>query len=88
LTWGWEQELFGVAPQSTEVEVSFTPDGDGTVVRLMHSRLPAGAQVFHRVGWTHYLPRLAMAAAGSDPGPDPFADPNVVMQALVAAASG
>jgi hypothetical protein len=24
-------------------------------------------------GWAHYLPRLALAAAGHDPGPDPWA---------------
>jgi uncharacterized protein YndB with AHSA1/START domain len=87
-TWGWEQQLFAVPPESTEVEVTFTPDGDETVVRLTHSRLPAGAKMFHRVGWAHYLSRLAVAAAGSDPGPDPFADANVAMQALRDAAGG
>jgi hypothetical protein len=25
----------------------------------------------HEVGWRHYLPRLATAAEGRDPGPDP-----------------
>jgi uncharacterized protein YndB with AHSA1/START domain len=82
LSWGWEMNLFAVPPESTAVEVSFTPDGDDTIVRLSHCRLPAGSEVFHRTGWSHYLPRLAIVAAGGDPGPDPFADPTVVIEAL------
>ena len=71
-TWGWENELFETPPQSTSVEVSFTPDGDETIVRLVHRRLPDVAVPFHRAGWQHYLARLATAAAGGDPGPDPL----------------
>src|SRR4051794_13062274 len=66
-TWGWEQELFAVPPQSTAVDVSFEPDADGTLVRLAHSRLPAGdAVVFHRAGWRNYLERLSVVAAGGE----------------------
>jgi uncharacterized protein YndB with AHSA1/START domain len=71
-TWGWELELLAVPPQSTAVEVSFTPDGDDTIVRLVHRRLPAGTVAFHHAGWQHYLPRLAVVAGGADPGPDPW----------------
>ena len=53
------------------MEVSFIPDGDDTIVRLAHRRLPAGAVEFHRSGWDHYLPRLAVAAAGGDPDTTP-----------------
>ena len=84
-TWGWETRLFEVAERSTAVEVSLTPDGDGTLVRLTHSRLPEGAVAFHRAGWDHYLGRLAAAATG-DPGPDPWADLSVVARAIRAAA--
>jgi uncharacterized protein YndB with AHSA1/START domain len=73
-TWGFENEMFAMPPQSTLVEVSLTPDGDDTVVRLAHRRLPAGAVGFHQAGWEHYLPRLATVAAGGDPGPDPWHD--------------
>src|SRR5439155_8912317 len=62
-TWGWEREMFATSPQSTLVEVSLTPDGDGTIVRLAHRRLQAAAVVFHRAGWEHYLPRLALVAS-------------------------
>ena len=71
-TWGWEEEPLAVPPQSTAVEVSFTPDGDETIVRLVHRRLPPAAVAFHRAGWDHYLPRLATVAGGGDPGPDPW----------------
>src|SRR5688500_7356014 len=33
-TWGWEEGP--VPPGSTTVEVTLTPDGDGTIVRLRH----------------------------------------------------
>ena len=87
LTWGWEQEPLEVPPQSTAVEVSFTPDGDGTLVRLTHCRLPDRAVAFHRAGWEHYLARLAVAATGEDPGADPFADPEAARRAVRAVAA-
>jgi uncharacterized protein YndB with AHSA1/START domain len=73
-TWGWERVLFQTPAQSTLVEVSLTPDGEDTVVRLSHRRLKAEAVAFHRAGWTHYLARLALAASGADPGVDPWGD--------------
>jgi uncharacterized protein YndB with AHSA1/START domain len=72
LTWGWEHEVLAVPPESTRVEVSLTPDGDDTIVRLAHRQLPPGSIGFHRLGWEHYMARLAIAAAGEDPGPDPW----------------
>ena len=71
-TWGYENELFAMPPQSTAVEVSLTPAAETTIVRLVHRRLPEAGVGFHRAGWDHYLPRLATAASGGDPGPDPF----------------
>jgi uncharacterized protein YndB with AHSA1/START domain len=71
LTWGWEEEMIGVPPQSTAVDVSFVPDGDQTILRLVHRRLPPRRTAFIRAGWEHYLARLALAAAG-EPRPDPW----------------
>jgi hypothetical protein len=34
--------------------------------------VPADLVDFHAMGWESYLDRLAIAAAGGDPGPDPF----------------
>ena len=69
-SWGWEHERYAMPPASTEVEVTFTPDGDGTVLRLTHRRVPRHVLPLHRAGWSHYLPRLAIVAAGGDPGQD------------------
>lgn len=69
-TWGWNGHP-AVPPGSTAVEIDLVPDGDGTLVRLTHSGLPADEVPLHRAGWEHYLPRLALAAAGEDPGTDP-----------------
>ena len=75
LTWGWEQERLATPPQSTSAEVSFVPDGEHTIVRLAHRRLPAAVVAFHRNGWEHYLARMAIAAVGEDPGHDPWQVP-------------
>lgn len=79
-TWGWESPdmelprgVREVPPGSTTVEVVFIPDGDDTIVRVRHDGLPGdGAASAHTWGWNLYLPRLQIAAAGGDPGPDPL----------------
>lgn len=71
LTWGWENKALGVPPGSSTVEVTFAADRGGTLVRLTHVGLPPDALAPHREGWNHYLDRLAVRAAGRDPGPDP-----------------
>jgi uncharacterized protein YndB with AHSA1/START domain len=74
-SFGWEADQ-AVPPGSTTVEVTLTPDGDGTHVRLVHRGLMAAEQrEQHASGWQHYATRLAVAAAGGDPGPDPHANP-------------
>jgi uncharacterized protein YndB with AHSA1/START domain len=70
-TWGWEGQGAPVPPGSSTVEVTLVPDGDGTIVRLVHRGLPLEAVEPHAAGWRHYLARLAIAGAGGDPGPDP-----------------
>ena len=73
-TWGWEGND-GLPPGSTLVEITLTPEGDETVVRLEHSELPTNeAAVQHGEGWDHYLGRLEVAAPGGDPGPNEWAD--------------
>jgi uncharacterized protein YndB with AHSA1/START domain len=84
-TWGWESALYATPPQSTLVEVSLTPDGGETIVRLAHRRLQSQAVAFHSAGWRHFLARLAVAAAGADPGPDPWRDLERNMRDLRAA---
>jgi uncharacterized protein YndB with AHSA1/START domain len=69
-TFGWEQESNPITPGSTTVTISLHPEGDKTLVRLVHSGLPEDAIGDHTNGWDHYLGRLAIAATGGQPGPD------------------
>jgi uncharacterized protein YndB with AHSA1/START domain len=59
MTWGWENHQT-VPPGSTTVEITLTPDGDGTVLRLRHVGLPTeDDRRTHADGWVHYASRLA-----------------------------
>lgn len=72
-TWGWTNDP-AVPPGSTRVEVTFTDEDGGTRVVLRHHGLPDTEHTdHHREGWDLYLSRLAIRAAGGDPGPDPNA---------------
>lgn len=71
-TWGWEENP-AIPPGSTTIEVTLEPSGDYTIVRLTHRGLPTPEAVEqHTEGWDHYLARLGVAAAGGDPGTDPW----------------
>jgi uncharacterized protein YndB with AHSA1/START domain len=72
-TWGFEEPGATVAPGSSTVEVTLTPDGAGTLLRLEHRDLPEPSRAQHDMGWEHFLDRLRAVAAGDDPGPDPWA---------------
>lgn len=69
-TWGWKAPGHPIPPGTSTVEVTFTADGDGTLVRFVHSGLPQPAVEEHASGWDHFLPRLQVVAEGGDPGPD------------------
>jgi uncharacterized protein YndB with AHSA1/START domain len=71
-TWGWDGQE-AVPPGTSTIEVELTPEGEGTSVRFVHKDLPNAEQVAsHAHGWDHYLDRLEVAAAGGDPGKDPW----------------
>ena len=71
-TWGWEGND-AVPPGTSTVEVTLEPDGDATILRLVHRDLPEPAVQDHAHGWDLYLGRLVTAGAGGDAGPDPNA---------------
>jgi uncharacterized protein YndB with AHSA1/START domain len=71
-TWGWDDGALSVPPGSTIVEIVLEPDGEDTRLRLTHQGLGPDMRPFHDAGWRHYLNRLAVLAAGGDPGPDPY----------------
>ena len=72
-TWVWEAPDGTPDPRGSIVEVTLTPEGDGTRLRLVHSGVAAARQERSAAGWDHYLTRLKLAAAGQDPGRDPWA---------------
>lgn len=66
-TFGWEQHQPGepLAPGSTRVEVTMTPEEGGTLVVLRHSEMPSTHAADHEKGWHHYLGECRTAAAGA-----------------------
>jgi uncharacterized protein YndB with AHSA1/START domain len=74
-SFGWEGDDVSIRPGSSTVEITLTPHGSGTIVRLAHSGIPTEESAQrHGRGWQHYLDRLAIAASGGDPGRDEFQD--------------
>ena len=74
-SFGWEDSDV-VPPGSSLVEIDLIDRDGGTLLRMTHTGLPNAEQVAgHGRGWAHYLGRLAVAAAGRDPGPDPGVHP-------------
>jgi uncharacterized protein YndB with AHSA1/START domain len=57
VSWGWEGRE-DVPPGSSTVEITFSPDADGTLVRLRHYNLPETAMPLHAKSWEQSLPRL------------------------------
>jgi uncharacterized protein YndB with AHSA1/START domain len=70
-SFGWEDAAFGITPGSSRIEIDLEPKDGGTQLFFVHSGLPEVAVEPHTDGWTHYHGRLAIVAAGGDPGPDP-----------------
>ena len=59
MTWGWESNE-AVPPGSTTVEITLTPDGAGTILRLRHLALPSEIERrSHLGGWELYTRNLA-----------------------------
>lgn len=71
-SFGWESGGAPIPPSGSTVEVTLFPEGDGTIVRLVHRGLPQSLLAPHAEGWDHHLDRLVVVAAGGDPGPDPL----------------
>lgn len=69
-SFGWRHRT-DVPPESTKIEIDLLERNGGTLLRMTHTGLPnAETCAAHEEGWAHYLGRLAIAAAGGDPGPD------------------
>lgn len=67
-TFGWEHSAPGepLAPGSTRVEVTITPEEGGTVLVLRHFGMPATQAGDHEKGWRYFLgDRLVAPAAAA-----------------------
>ena len=71
LSFGWDAGG-RLPPGGSLVEIDLIPQATGTLVRMTHSGLPEGLVASHARGWAHFYERLAIVAAGGDPGPDPW----------------
>ncbi|MEZ5407768.1 MAG: SRPBCC domain-containing protein [Acidimicrobiales bacterium] len=60
-------------PGASTVEFVLTQHGTTTDVAVTHSGLPPEIAAQHHLGWQHFGGRIALAATGRDPGPDPWA---------------
>jgi uncharacterized protein YndB with AHSA1/START domain len=60
-------------PGATRLVLRFNEVEGGTMLELEHSGLLPAEAAKHAVGWPHFLARLGIAAAGGNPGPDPWA---------------
>lgn len=56
-TWGWAGSVIH-PPGSSKVEVTLTPDANGTWLCLSHSSVPESEQECHLDGWVQNLPQL------------------------------
>lgn len=64
------------APASL-IEVSISPDADGSRVEIRQTELDSPMDKIARRGWDHHLARLAVAATGGAPGPDPLCERDI-----------
>ena len=65
-TFGWNEPGHPIPAGSTNVAITLIPEGDETLVRLVHSGLPDDAISDHEEGWQHFLDRLATVAVGGE----------------------
>ena len=71
ITWGHEGSPI-LPPGASTLEVTFAGQSNGTLVQVVHRDLPEVEAPRHALGWDHFMRRLAVVAAGGDPGPDPW----------------
>jgi uncharacterized protein YndB with AHSA1/START domain len=60
-TYGWEDGLMGVPPESTTVEIDLVEQDGATTLRLVHHGLPPEVVKDHEQGWAYFLNELRAA---------------------------
>ena len=64
------------------MRVELAPSAGGTLLRLIHDRLPGEIRLLHDEGWSAFLDRLAAMLAGTTPQKYPTGDPEVRARVL------
>jgi uncharacterized protein YndB with AHSA1/START domain len=62
--YGWQDNLMGVPPESTTVEIELEEHEGRTVLTLVHRGIPSEVVDDHEYGWAFFFARLATANAG------------------------
>jgi uncharacterized protein YndB with AHSA1/START domain len=71
IAWG-EAGNEAMPPGATSLRVTLVTVGSVTRVELAHTGLVPTEAAKHAIGWPHFIARLGVAAAGGDPGADPW----------------
>jgi uncharacterized protein YndB with AHSA1/START domain len=65
IAYGWEDDLMGVPPESTTVEIDLEEHEGRTTLRLVHRSLPPEVVADHERGWIFFMRRLQGYLAGA-----------------------
>jgi uncharacterized protein YndB with AHSA1/START domain len=65
IAYGWKDDLMGVPPESTTVEIDLEEHDGRTTLTLVHRGIPAEVVDEHQRGWEFFMARLERAVAGS-----------------------
>jgi uncharacterized protein YndB with AHSA1/START domain len=58
IAYGWKDDLMGVPPESTTVEIELEEHEDVTTLTLVHSGIPPEVIDDHERGWSFFMARL------------------------------
>jgi uncharacterized protein YndB with AHSA1/START domain len=61
--YGWQNDLMGVPPESSTVEIELEEHAGRTVLTLVHRGIPAAVVDDHQHGWMFFLARLQATLA-------------------------
>lgn len=64
-SYGWDDDLMGVPPESTIVEIDLTEADGRTRLQLTHRGLAGAVADQHRAGWMYFLERMSDVAGQS-----------------------
>src|SRR3954454_15829109 len=65
IAYGWKDNLMGVPPESTIVEIELEEHDGRTILTLVHRGIPGDAVDDHKYGWEFFMSRLQTAVERS-----------------------